>query len=385
MTLPELEAVFQRWLHLPDAGALHIALAAVAANRAPGDPVWVLLVGPPGGGKSELLGSLVGLPDVHPAATLTEAALLSGTPKRDVASDAKGGLLRVIGDFGIIVAKDFTSALAMNKDSRSQLLAALREIYDGSWTRHVGTDGGRTLHWNGKVGFVGGVTPTIDRHHAVMGAMGERFILYRLPETDAQEQAQRSLSHIGREDEMRRQLAGAVAKLLDNLDDEPAPFDAADQQRLIELAILVSRTRSAVERDPYSGDIELIPEHEAPTRLVITLRYLLKGLDQIGLERDQAWQIITKAGLDSIPALRLSSLIHLYASGPSETPKIAEALDYPTNTARRALEDLTAHGLVQRTVRGEGRRADTWAATTFATDRLIAIGFPAPSMNGTGY
>src|SRR5262249_41948961 len=155
------------WLLLPDEGSLLAVLGAIAANRLGGDPVWLVLVGPPGSGKSELLAAMTGLADIHPAATLTEAALLSGTPKREQGNGPKGGLLRVIGDFGIIVAKDFGSVLSMNRDARSAVLAALREVYDGSWTRHVGTDGGKTLAWSGKVGLLAGCTPTIDRHHSV--------------------------------------------------------------------------------------------------------------------------------------------------------------------------------------------------------------------------
>ena len=37
----------------------------------------------------------------------------------------------------------------------------------------------------------------------------------------------------------------------------------------------------------------------------------------------------------------------------ADTGEIAIALGLPTNTARRALEDLTAHGLIQRHDRGE--------------------------------
>ena len=104
------------------------------------------------------------------------------------------------------MCKDFGSVLSMNRDARAAVLAALREVYDGSWTRHVGTGGGRTLTWSGKVGLVAGATPTIDRHHAVMGAMGERFVLFRLPEVDASEQARRALAHAGREKEMRQEI-----------------------------------------------------------------------------------------------------------------------------------------------------------------------------------
>jgi hypothetical protein len=187
LTLAEAIAVFRRWLWLPDTDALLAALGAVVANRRDGDPVWVLVVAPPGTGKTEAIQPLAGLDDVWPTATLTEAALLSGTPRRE-AKGAKGGLLKEIGDFGIILCKDFGSVLSMNRDSRALVLAALREIYDGSWTRRVGTDGGRELSWSGKVGLVAGCTPVIDSHYAVLGAMGDRMAFYRLPKVEAREQ-----------------------------------------------------------------------------------------------------------------------------------------------------------------------------------------------------
>ena len=90
-TLLEVIRGFRRWLYLPDLGALIAALGAVAANRLPGDPVWLLIVAPSGWGKTEVLGPLAALPDVHPAATLTEAALLSGTPAREKVKGRQGG------------------------------------------------------------------------------------------------------------------------------------------------------------------------------------------------------------------------------------------------------------------------------------------------------
>ena len=157
--LEETVAVFARWLHLPDLEPVYATLGAAAANYLPGTPVWLVLVSPPASGKTEILGSLALLPDVLQAATLTEASLLSGSPKREHGKGAKGGLLRELGDFGLVILKDMGSLLSMRPDAKSEVFAALREIYDGSWTRYVGTDGGRTLHWNGKLGMLAGATP----------------------------------------------------------------------------------------------------------------------------------------------------------------------------------------------------------------------------------
>src|SRR5436190_5328750 len=81
--LDDVVATFERRLYLPDVSPLLAVLGAVAANLLPGDPLWLVLVSPPGGGKTELLNAIDGLPDVHPAATLTEGALLSGTPGKE--------------------------------------------------------------------------------------------------------------------------------------------------------------------------------------------------------------------------------------------------------------------------------------------------------------
>lgn len=379
MSIADTEAVFRRWLYLPDLGPLYVLLGAIAANKLEGDPVWLLLVGPPGGGKTELLNTLAGVPNTYPAATITEAALLSGVPRKEHAQGAKGGLLREIGDFGIIVAKDFGSVLSMNRDGRAALLAALREVYDGSWTRYVGQEGGRQLHWQGKVGFVGGVTPTIDRHHAVMGAMGERFIFYRLPEPDPEQQARRALEHAGKEAQMRRELGEATVSLLDQANGRAEPLQEEDVDRLIAMSTLTVRARSAIERDGYTRDIELVPEPEAPTRLIVVLRRLLQGLDAIGLNRQTSWAVIAKAALDSVPAIRLSCLRSLDQMHPAQldTNEIAGQIHYPAATTRRALEDLTAHGLVY--CNPDPGKAHRWGLNPFAEDRLRS--FPEMSVH----
>ena len=40
------------------------------------------------------------------------------------------------------------------------------------------------LHWEGRLGVLGAVTPIIDGHGPFMSTMGERFLLCRTPEID---------------------------------------------------------------------------------------------------------------------------------------------------------------------------------------------------------
>lgn len=368
--LEETLAVFRKWLDLPDLEPVLATLGAASANLLDGSPVWLVLVGAPSSGKTETLGSLSLLPDVYPVGTLTEASLLSGTPRRERASAAKGGLLREIGEFGVVICKDFGSVLSMNRDGRASTLAALREIFDGSWTRYVGVDGGKALHWSGKLGLLAGATPVLDRHHAVLASLGDRFVLCRLPEpTD--KQAERALEYVGEQETiMRRELAEAVAALFAGRRNEPQPLADHERRSLIDVAGLVTRARSAIERDRFTREIELVPGAEGPARLVRTLERLLAGLDSLGCDRQLALQVVRRVALDCIPMLRRRALERLADSPAPETTKtVAETLDLPTNTVRRVLEDLTAYGLVARYGKGEGN-ADTWTLDDRARSRL---------------
>lgn len=106
--------------------------------------------------------------------------------------------------------------------------------------------------------------------------------------------------------------------------------------------------------------------------------------------RGEAWDVVEKAGLDSIPVLRRALLDELVraAGDPLPTAAFAERLDYPTGTVRRGLEDLTAHQFACRVSRGSGGgkggggSADTWAATELTLDLERGIrGFPDLSSN----
>ena len=375
-TLEEVVSIFKSSLFLPDPTILYVVAGAVAANQLDGDPVWLLVVGPPSSGKTEVLSSMSGLENVHPAATLTEGALLSGTAQKDHAQDAKGGLLREIGEYGIVLAKDFGSVLSMNKDTRAAMLAGLREIYDGSWTRRVGVDGGRKLHWEGKLGLIGGCTPAIDRHHAVIAAMGDRFVLFRIggrveDETSKQKRSKqlirRALLGSGDEKQLRRKLSEAVAGLFAGIEGrEPRDITDDEIEFLSALAILVVRCRSAVERDGQSREIAAVPQSELPARVVKQLERLLAGLDVIGLDRDMALRVIAKVALDNMPAVRLNVIAALYELGDgAATTQIAEKTGLPSTATRRALEDLTAHGVINREPQGQGM-ADLWHLASWA-------------------
>lgn len=348
-------ATFQRWLHLTNPRPLYVAWGTVAANRLPGDPVWTKIVGASGAGKTEIVRSFNALPETVEVSTITETGLLSGTSSRERADDATGGLLRQIGAMGTIVVRDFTSVLSMDRDALSRVLAALREIYDGRWQRMIGADGGRVLEWEGKIGMLGGVTGAIDRHHAVMGQMGERLLLFRLRVRELELVAEQALQTVGHEQQMREELAAATSGVFAAMSPNytPRQLTADEQKQLIAVGLLVARGRAAVFR--YGARIEATVDPEVPTRLTRQLLTLARGMDSLGVPWSEAWPTTLAVALGCIPDLRARALLALYRAGGASTSDVARRVRRPTNTVRYALEDLNAHGLVTMQSQGRGK------------------------------
>lgn len=374
VTLDVALATFRRWLHLPDVDPLlAVASAAVANRTADASPVWLLVIGPPSAGKTEQIAGLVELPEAVLAATVTESALLSGTSLKERAADATGGLLRQIGDHGLIVMKDFTSVLAQNRDARAAALGALREVYDGAWSRPVGSDGGRLLTWRGKVGVIAGCTNAYDRHHSVISQLGDRFLIVRLavdrdPDAAALSIGRAALCHAEdeqRERTMRADLTAAICGLVAGADRTRTHRTLAEPEKdeLVRLARYAGIARTPVDRDSYTGDLRAMPAPEGPGRLTIALRHVLGGLEAIGAEPTTCWRVLRRVAVDTPPALRTSVLRAVATHpGPQRTTAIATRAGLVPKTTARELDDLALIGLVQRSKDGAGDRApDLWS------------------------
>jgi len=267
-TLADVQSVFRRWLGDEyDMDALNTTLAAAAVGRLDGDPCWVLIVSGSVNAKTETVQSLSGAGAVVTSTITSDGALLSGSPKRDKQADSTGGLLRILGSTGLLVIKDVTSILSMNRDTRGMVLAALREIHDGRWQRNVGTDGGRTLTWTGRLTVIGAVTTAWDRAHDVIASMGDRFVILRMDSHIGGITAgRRAVANTGDEDTMRAELAAAVGAVLEGIGDKLITVTDVERDRILAAADVVTLARTAVDYD-YRGDVIDAHAPEMPTRL----------------------------------------------------------------------------------------------------------------------
>lgn len=353
--------IFREWLLLDNDIPVLAMLGAVAANMLPGDAIWLGIIAPPSSAKTEMLITLVNIPHTELVGTLSVAGLLSGTPRRQRAAGAKGGLLQKIGTFGFLVLKDFGSILSLRPDAKAELLAAMREIYDGKWTRVIGADGGRVLEWSGKIGLLFGCTRVYDSYYSVISELGDRFLLCRMGPD--KKQFIHAIKHANRATQMRARLVEAVTNLF--AAPLPLPRDISDREIrwLDDILQIVVRLRGAVKRDYRTRELEDIYGAEGAARIGKALERVLSGLDCLGVKRAKARKVIRTIAFDSVPPNRLS--VYRYLKGQKgklySTTIIAEAVKLPTTTARRALEELVIYGLAERDPQGQGR-ADLWRA-----------------------
>lgn len=341
MTLDEAHAVFCRWLGEDyDTDALDAVLATAAVERLDGDPLWLLLISGSGNAKTETVQALDGAGAIITSTVSSEGALLSATPRKERANDATGGLLRKLEPRGVLVIKDVTSILSMNADSRAQVLGAFREVYDGRWSRNVGTDGGRTLDWAGRIAVVGAVTTAWDKAHAAIASMGDRFVLVRMDSSTGRQAAGRqAIGNTGSEEQMRRELASAAAGVLAEMDSAPIVLTEAETDVLLAAADLVTLARTGVEYD-YRGDVIDAHAPEMPTRFAKQLAQVVRGGVAIGIERSRALRLAIRCARDSMPPLRLAIIDDIAAHPDSSTADIRKRLGKPRATVDRQLQAL---------------------------------------------
>ena len=347
-TLAEMHEVFQKWFGKEyDLDTLDAVLAATAAEKLPGDPPWLLIISGPGNAKTETVTAISGL-GAHVVSTITsEGALLSASPRKSRARAATGGLLRQIGDHGILAIKDFTSIISANREIRTQVLAALREIYDGYWIRNVGTDGGQCLEWRGRIVVIGACTTVWDQAHGVVSIMGDRFLLVRSNSSTGRTTAGLwAMRNCGSEVEMRRELAAAVAGLVSRANPGQLwDLSQDEMNRIVRAADIVTLARTGVETD-YRGDIIDAHAPEMPTRFAKQLTQIMRGALAIGMTRLRALALAIHCARNSMPPLRLAILEDIAANPGSRIIDVRRRLQRPRATADRALQALHVLGLL---------------------------------------
>lgn len=356
----ELCAVFEKWLLIADQNVIRILLASLIAHHFETDPLWFFFVAPSSGSKTEIITTVSDLDFTYLLSDLTPQTLVSGMP---IKKDHDPSLLSQLSNH-VLVMKDFTTVLSMRHEDKGMILAQLREVYDGHYKKTFGT--GKTVDWKGRLTLIAGVTTIIDMHSMVFQTMGERFLMYRIPQANDMEVAERALSNYGHEKEMREELKAAVSKYFYSLhipavSDIELPTDIL--KALSAISSWVVRVRSGVIRDGFKKELIFIPAPEAPARLAKQLGTLIKALAVLAGRTSVTWDdyyMVLKVAFDVIPSNRMKHLIALCGeTHMTSTTHIAQKTDYSRAGSNIILEDLSALNIV-KVKRGGSGQANIW-------------------------
>lgn len=359
MTLKEIKEFYCKIFYLEDDSVIDLVLGVTLANRMSGDPIWLMIVGGSSSGKTEIINGITGLEFVHELTTLTPNTLLSGMKAR------KGGetsfLLR-IQRTSIIVMKDFTTILSMNRDDQQSIMAQFREMYDGKMTKATGT--GDTIKWEGKISLIAGVTEKLYMMESRFSGMGTRALNYVMPFQDRMKTGRRAAEISGKIKEHRLAIKDAftsyVKEMVPIITEKEHVVPDEVSERILHVTDFASLARSPVERD-FKGHIELTLSPEMPMRMsnqAHRLGAVFMAMSNGVLEKHHE-QILYKIALDSIPKGRRITLRELASYSDITTKGLAMKLNYSTERTRMWLEELNVLGICDRNT-GAGNQGDKW-------------------------
>ena len=348
MRLAELKTLVSEHLHIEDEYVIDVLLAAVLAIEIPGEPLWMLLVSPPGGTKTELLRCLTGA-KIYTLSSLTPHTLVSGLKAKknpDLLPQLDGKLL---------VIKDFTSILSKRDQDRNEIFSQLREAYDGYYEAAFGS-GTTKKSYHAKFGVLAGVTEAIDMFHTVHALLGERFLKYRV-QTDVEKAIAKARENSGKEDMIRKLITAAMSEYLElyrgSVKDNEVVLSDEMNAKLEALANITAKLRTPVARD-RNRHMLYAPRPEIGTRLMKQLKKLGIALTYLHdeVEMDAArYETLKRVVRDTVPHRRFD-VVDALARFPQDedrtSKQVAQELRLPTSWVQIALEDMWALGLLGR-------------------------------------
>jgi hypothetical protein len=352
ITLQEVKKAYKDVFLIEDDTIIEVILAICVATRMKTDPIWLMIVGAPSSGKTELVSIVGKVPFIHEISTMTENTFLSGMKSY---GGKDNSLLHKIGPNGLIVLKDYTTILSMRREKKDIIISQLREIYDGRLTKMTGN--GNDQEWSGKINVLAATTDAVYLDDNGNATMGRRMIGYNMPTFSREMRKQitrRALENNDDIAEKREGLQNIVAEYINHLfeilPDKLPEIDDELSNQLIDLAEFMTHARTAVARD-FKGEVKMGMEKEMPMRSFSQLYTLIKMLQWLngGVLEERHTRIIIKIAIDSIPKDRLTVLPKLVEYNGCTAKGIGLATGYPTKRILEILEDLAINQLVFRT------------------------------------
>lgn len=365
MKLHELKQEIEKYQYFEDTNIIDASLASIISTRMKlGDPIWMVIIGPSSGGKSQILRplSLTDSKFLHRIDDLTENTFLSGMALGKGKGDSS--LLLRIGSHGMIVMSDLTVLFSKAKEARATILSQFRMIYDGEMTKFSGTKD-RPITWKGALGILAGSTPSIYHHFEEVADMGERFIYYRMKDYNQERATRLAMERkvYGKEldDTLSAHYADYIKDVIVSNQNTHVELSEKTRERILAIACFAERIRTTSHTTFREGIIDRIPSAAMPMRVALQLTSIAKGLAMIRAHEDgftelndKDLSIIDHCGwslANDEKRACLKVLAGIAYSVFATTSNVADRIGLNTSVVRNILQNLASVGVLDR--RGE--------------------------------
>jgi len=258
---------------------IDFVFGVIFANRLDVKPIWAYLIGPSSAGKTTILDPLEGHESIYATDTMTKASLLPGIgPGRPTEKSTKMAIKNSMlsqANGKILVIKDLSPLLTEDYKELKSILGVLRAAYDGSFSKNFGNIG--RVKIDCRFGLIAAVTDAIDNHSIMDAELGQRFIGYRMPAINLEDERAICAAILDyKESKLNAVLAEAAHEVLNREAKEPS-ITKRQADAIMYAVEMIALARTAIRRDKYTRDVSMArPERTA--RLYLQLLSLAKGV-----------------------------------------------------------------------------------------------------------
>ena len=344
--------------------ALKLILAVAVSSKFPTPlMVWLLLVGVPSSGKTDMVRLIKDSEVTYYLDNLTQNAFISG--ERGTKSQQVHDLLPLL-DNKCLIIKDWTSIFSLDERMTKKLLGDLVGIYDKEFTKFSSRRG--NVSYTSVFSQLGCITPaTLNKHTSYMNMVGPRFLCYTMPGSSYDDQEvsyERIFSNIDRSllEKEARLYASSYLTQLSQQQVNIKPMSKEIQQYLRVAATLMSYCRgiiilqSASFKNDEGEEVKYYDvsdvQVEEPWRAVQQLKELAKylafvvGKEEVGIDE---LEIIKEVVISSMPADRSQALRLIQEQSGEITSKVlSDISDRSVKTSRRLLDELAGLKVLEK-------------------------------------
>lgn len=355
------------WYNIDFQGLLVILSTYVSHFYLKESPVWLLVLGASGTGKSAIaLKSVEVLDNVRSIVDITPNTFLSGFEA------GGGGLLQVLNrkqdGNGIFTVSDLSVMTSKRPEVVGEILGQLRKIADGYHSKDVGNKED-ALVWRGKVTMIAAGTEAVEKHWAVYRSLGERFMNLTWKQDSTREANKRmnaySAKHVGNEEHVKAKFQQLVRQFVDSDNLTPVGVDTLRRTilKLEPLTRLIALLRITVKREALGSrrNVVEIGKPEGVGRMTKVLANIARGSATLFRRKDvcsEDLKLACRVGIDSVPKDRLKPLLMLdrierQSDQDIGVRKLSRVTGIARTTLYRVLEDLEYIGMVKPWINDE--------------------------------